>query len=142
MISSTRPSMSGSGWGSNLTVALGLNYTLFDGMKTRAQLRQIDCDIRKLELTRDFARDGVALEVKEALAGMLSAQAALAAAQKSIGAAEEGVKLAEARYAEGHGTNLDVLDAQLALFQAQVNRLTALRDYDEAWARLDKAIGE
>ena len=135
-------SMSGSGWGSNLTLALGLNYTIFDGMKTRAQLRQIDCDIRKLELIRDFARDGVALEVKEAVAGMQSAQAFVAAGQRSIAAAEEGVKLAETRYGAGQDSNLDVLDAQLALFQTQVNRLTALRDYDEARARLDKAIGE
>ena len=135
-------SMSGGGWGSNLTLALGLNYTLFDGMKTRSQLRQIDCDIRKLELTRDFARDGVALEVREALAGMQGARAAVTAAQQSITAAEEGVKLAETRYGAGQGSNLDVLDAQLALFQSQVNHLTAIRDYDEARARLDKAIGE
>lgn len=130
----------GSGWGSNLTVALGLNYTLFDGMKTRAQLRQADYDLKTLALYGGLARDGIATQVKEAVTSIRTAQAAVAAARNSIGAAEEGVKLAEARYAEGHGTNLDVLDAQLALFQAQVALLTAINDEDVAHARLMKVM--
>jgi outer membrane protein TolC len=135
-------SMTGSGWGQNLTVALGLNFTLFDGLKTRAQLRQADLDIRKLQLMRDAARDGIVLEVREALTSMATAQATLDALKGNVVSAREGVKLAEARYTEGHSSNLDVLDAQLALFQAQVNVLTAIRDDDEAYARLTKAMGE
>jgi outer membrane protein TolC len=132
--------LGGKGWGSNLTVALGLNYTLFDGMKTRAQLRQADCDLKTLALYSGLARDGLAAQVKEAVTSIRTAQAAVSAARNSIGAAEEGVKLAEVRYAEGHGTNLDVLDAQLALFQAQVALLTAINDEDVAHARLVKVM--
>lgn len=135
-------SIGGSGWGSNLTLALGLNYTLFDGMKTRAQLRQADYDLKTLALYGGLARDGIATEVKEAVTSIRTAQAAVAAARGSIGSAEEGVKLAEARYAEGHGANLDVLDAQLALFQAQVDLLTAVNDEDVAHARLTKVMGK
>jgi outer membrane protein TolC len=132
----------GSGWGSNLTLALGLNYTLFDGMKTRAQLRQADYDLKTLALYGGLARDGIATEVKEAVTSIRTAQAAVVAARGSIGAAEEGVKLAEARYAEGHGANLDVLDAQLALFQAQVGLLTAINNEDVAHARLIEVMGK
>jgi len=135
-------SMGSSAWGSNLTLALGLNYTLFDGLKTQAQLRQADQDIRKLRITRQLAADGIAVEVKEALSSMASARATRAGLQGSVAAAEEGVKLAEARYAAGHGTNLDVLDAQLALYQSQVNLLGTVKDYDDAYARLVKALGQ
>jgi outer membrane protein TolC len=135
-------SLTGSGWGSSMTFTLGLNYTLLDGFRTRAQLKQADADIRKLQLTRDIARDGIVVEVREAVTSIGSAKASIDAAQSNIKAAERSVKLAEARYAEGHGSNLDVLDAQLALFQAQVNQLTAIKDYDEAYARLIKAIGK
>jgi len=132
--------LGGKSWGSNLTLALGLNYTLFDGMKTRAQLRQADYDLKTLALYSGLARDGIAMQVKEAVTSIRTAQAAVAAARGSISSAEEGVKLAEARYAEGHGTNLDVLDAQLALFQAQVALLTAINDEDMAHARLMKVM--
>jgi outer membrane protein TolC len=135
-------SMGSSSWGTNLTMALGVNYTLFDGLRTQAQLRQADQDVRKLRITRQLAADGIAVEVKEALGSMASARAAEAGLRGSVAAADEGVRLAEARYAAGHGTNLDVLDAQLALYQSQVNLLSTVRDHDDAYARLVKAIGK
>lgn len=135
-------SMTGGGWGPSLTFALGLNYTLFDGLKTKAQLRQTELDIRKLEIMRQLLRDGIALEVKEALSAMQTARAALVAAESNIISAQEGVRLAEVRYAEGIGANLDVLDAQLALYQAEVNRLSAAKEYADAYSRLMLAIGK
>jgi outer membrane protein TolC len=40
------------------------------------------------------------------------------------------------------GTSLDVVDAQLALSRAQVDRLTALYELDVALARLLEASGQ
>jgi outer membrane protein TolC len=134
--------LGGSGWGTNMTVSLGLRYTLFDGLKTSAQLREEDAATRQLLVARDLLQAAVTLEVREAVTSMQTARSSLNAARNNIAAADSGVKLSEARYAAGQGSNLDVLDSQLALFQAQVNEVQSLRDYDDARARLTKAIGK
>ncbi|MEO0109040.1 MAG: TolC family protein, partial [candidate division WOR-3 bacterium] len=134
--------LTGGGFGPNLTLALGLSYTLFDGLRTRAQLRQTDADIRRLEVLREMLREGIVLQVREALMSLEIATTALEAAKGNVAAATEGLRLAETRYAQGHGSNLDALDAQLALYQAEVNLLSAAKDWVDARDRLVNAIGK
>ncbi|MEO0108032.1 MAG: TolC family protein [candidate division WOR-3 bacterium] len=134
-------SMGSSGWGSSLTFSLGINCALFDGLKTRAQMRQVEADLRRLKIGRQTLVEAIALEVRDAFSSLASAQASLEATQHSIAIADSGVQLSRARYASGQASNLEVLDAQLALFQAKVNRAQAMRDYAEARARLMKALG-
>ncbi len=49
--------------------------------------------------------------------------------------------MSKQRYNAGVGTNLDVMDAELALNQAKVNYVKALYDYDTSKAQLGKAMG-
>ncbi len=51
------------------------------------------------------------------------------------------LKIAEEKYAAGVGTNLDVIDAQLALTQAKTNSTQALYDFNVDKAQLEKAVG-
>lgn len=49
--------------------------------------------------------------------------------------------IAQKAYRASVGTNLDVMDAELALNQAKTNYTNSLFDYNISKARLDKAIG-
>ena len=55
--------------------------------------------------------------------------------------AEEDYKIAQVRYSAGVGTNLDVMDSQVALTQAKTNYIQALYDYNTSKAKLEKAMG-
>lgn len=59
----------------------------------------------------------------------------------AVGKAEEDLVIAREKYNAGVGTNLDVIDAQLALTQAKTNEIQALYDYNVNVAKIDKAIG-
>jgi len=58
-----------------------------------------------------------------------------------IDKAREAYRISLARYREGVGTNMDVLDAQTALQQAYSNNTQALCDYNIAVARIENAVG-
>jgi outer membrane protein TolC len=55
--------------------------------------------------------------------------------------ATEGLRLAELRFQEGVGTQSEVLDAELALTNAETSLIQALREYAVANASLEKAAG-
>jgi outer membrane protein TolC len=59
----------------------------------------------------------------------------------AVAKAEEDFAIAQVRYNAGVGTNLDVIDAQLALATAKTNYIQALYDYNTGKAKLDKAMG-
>ena len=48
----------------------------------------------------------------------------------------------ETRYKNGVATNLEYMDAQLALMQAKTNYLSALKNYHTSRAEIYKAIGK
>ncbi|MBU1027386.1 MAG: TolC family protein, partial [Candidatus Margulisbacteria bacterium] len=56
--------------------------------------------------------------------------------------AEENHNIAELRYNSGVGTNLEVIDAQVALTQAGIDQLTAQYDLLLARAKLNKVVGK
>ena len=55
--------------------------------------------------------------------------------------AEEDYGIKVIRYQAGVGTNLDVLDAQVALTTAKNNFLKAMYEYNNYRSKLDKSMG-
>ena len=72
---------------------------------------------------------------------MKEAEKRIGTSDVTVNEAEEDFKIAEVRYSSGIGTNLDVLDAQLALTTAQTNYYQALYDYNTDKANLEAAMG-
>ena len=56
--------------------------------------------------------------------------------------AEENYNIADERYNAGVGTNLDVIDAQVALTQARTDYLQSRHEQEIAKARLNKVVGK
>ncbi|HDH57793.1 MAG TPA: TolC family protein, partial [Bacteroidetes bacterium] len=80
---------------------------------------------------------------------IIQAKSRLREAMKNVKAQQEGVQLArkgleiaEVRYENGLATQLEVLDAQVALNQANTNELSAYYDAITAKADLEKAMGK
>lgn len=148
-----RPSvsaMASSGWNDedfpgtedeSWSIGAALSWNIFDSGVTRAQVRQAEADILSAKEQARQKMDAIQLEVRTAYLDVIEAEKRIQTSQVSVDKAEEDLKIARVRYQAGVGTNVDVMDAQVALTTAKTNYVQSLYDYNTSKAELDKAMG-
>lgn len=117
------------------------NWNIFDSGVTGAKVKQAESSLNKAREQAVETGNSVELEVRQADLSMKEAEKRIGATQVAVDKAKEDLKIAQTKYYAGAGTNLDVIDAQLALVQAGTNYTEALYDYNTNQAKLQKAIG-
>lgn len=125
----------------NWTVSLSASWNVFDGGVTRAKVKSADDSVKQARLQEQQVRDNVTLEVRQAYLSLKEAEKRVETTQVAVSKAEEDLFIAREQYNAGVGTNLDVIDAQLALAQSRNNYTQALYDHNISKAKLDKATG-
>jgi len=126
---------------SNWLVGLTTSLTVFDTNLTLSRVKEAEASLAIANETARQTRDAVALEVRSEYLGMREAEKRIDTSKVAVAKAEEDFAIAQVRYNAGVGTNLDVIDAQLALVKAKTNYIQALYDYNTSKAKLDKAMG-
>ena len=134
-------SLDGDDWEKTYAGFLVLSWNLFDGWRTRAQISKSKSQMRQADIAYDNLRDLIELEVRSAYLDFQSAQEKLKSQEMNVEHAEEGLRIANERYRQGMATNLEVMDAQLALTTARTNRIQALYELNVSAAKLKKAMG-
>jgi outer membrane protein TolC len=129
-------------WQATAQIAL----PIFDGGAARARMRQAKADIASAEVGLRQTEDLVTLEVRQAYLTLVQARDRVVVTTQALAQAQEAFRLARVRYNAGVSQAgisplLEVSDAQTALTAAQTNQVNALYDYNNARARLDRAIG-
>jgi len=81
------------------------------------------------------------VDVRRGLTELSASVAAIETAEQGIRAASEGRRVAGERFLAGVATSADVLDAQVALLQAELDRTQALAAGRIAEARVARAVG-
>ncbi len=119
-----------------------ISYPILEGGLTKARVTQARADVEAAEVTEQQVREGVALEVKQAILSMEESAERMEAAAKNVEQAQEALRLAKVRYREGVSTPLEVTDAQAVLTQAETNLVNARYDYLLARARYQRAVGQ
>jgi outer membrane protein len=121
----------------------GINGTwnVFDGYETKGKIAQAKARLGSAEIAYADSVQQVELEVQKAHAGVREAKELIASQIKVVEQADEALRLARERLAAGAGTQLEVLDAQVALTKARTTQQQALADYNIALAELDRATG-
>ncbi|HMM19113.1 MAG TPA: TolC family protein [Selenomonadales bacterium] len=127
---------------SNWSVGVTANWNVFDMGLTKSKIRQAETAADKAGQMDRQTRDSIELEVRQAYLSMKEAEKRIETSKVAVDKAVEDLKIAQTRYNAGAGTNLDVIDAQLAQTQANTNYTQALYDYNVNKAKLDKAIGK
>ena len=122
-------------------VAAGVTYNFYDGGATKAKVNQAKQDLLVARETEQKTREAVQLEVKQAYLNIRSAAQKVEEKQTVVDQARENYRIPNIRYQAGVGINLDVLDAQLSLNEAQVNHIQALYDYNVGIAKLEQVMG-
>lgn len=129
------------GQNNNWTAGLVLSWDIWDNNVTQSKVNQSKAAVAKAEAAAENTRQSGDLEVRTAYLNLKAAEKSINTTQVAVDKAKEDYKIAQVRYAAGVGTNLDVMDAEEKLAQAQTNYYTALYNYNSSKAALDKAMG-
>ncbi len=128
-------------WKPSWDLGVQFRWTLFDGGRVREETAEALANRRGAEARlRDFD-DQVQVEVRQRTADLNAARAAIEAAETGVRAATEAQRVLTERFAAGVAANIDVLDAQVALLQAELDLTRARASAQLAAARLDRALG-
>ncbi len=123
------------------TALLSASWNIFDGTATWNKIKESKAKLEANKASESDVKKAIALEVKDANFALRSAKENLAGTQKALDLAEENFKIADLRYKSGVGTNLEVIDAQVAVTQARIEYLQAQHDLQIAKSRINKVIG-
>lgn len=128
-------------WKPSWDLGVNVNWPLFDGGRVRAEVAEADANRRAIsERLKEFDTT-VDAEVRQRVTDVVSAEASIAAAGVGVRSAAEARRVLAERFAAGVATNTDVLDAQVALLQAELDRTRAIANAQLAAARLERALG-
>lgn len=122
-------------------VGLAATWTIYDSGRVKAQTNQAKAQARELLSRLSDMKTTVKLEVTQAELNLRSAESRLNVAEHQVQTSEEDYRIAKRRYDESVGTNLDVLDARLALTNSRTELVDALYDIRIAEANLQYAMG-
>lgn len=121
---------------------LGLQWNLFAGLETRAQVAQARERLAQLQIQHRDLAEQAKLEVQNAYLSLKETAERITVTKDAVTQGEENLRLNEERYKEQVGTATDVIDAQTLLTKARVNYYTALYDHQVNKARLLRAVGK
>jgi len=116
-------------------------WNLFDGFETKGKVIQAKARLEAAKVNYEDSVQQVELEVQKAYANVIEAKEFIASQQKTVEQANEALRLSRERLDAGAGTQLEVLDARVALTTARTNEYQARFNYLSALAELDRAMG-
>ena len=125
------------GWAVTATV----DWTFWEWGRTRYKVSAEKAKKKRIEAMRREMEDRVDLDVKQAYLSLREAEKSIATARAAITQAEENYRITQDRFKEQLTTNTEVLDARVLLTRAQDNYYSALRTFNVAQARLQRAMG-
>jgi outer membrane protein TolC len=128
-------------WTTRWSASLVLSFPIFEGRAVSGRVMQARADYNQARLLEQQIEENVLLAVRSAYAYWQEAVASLQSQERTIAQAEEGLRIANLRYENGVGTQLEVLAAQTANTQAKVNYINAVYDYELAVAGFLRAAG-
>ncbi|HLQ21923.1 MAG TPA: TolC family protein [Gemmatimonadales bacterium] len=123
-------------------VGAGLRWELFDGFARLNKLRSARHLEDAVGFEHERARRDVAVLVQQRYDEYQSALEQYQSLETTLALAQESLRSEQKAYEAAVGTSLDVVDAELALSRARVDRLTSLYDLNVALARLLEASGQ
>ena len=124
------------------TVGAVVTVPISDIILNATKYKQAKANYEKAKILAADTENKVRIEVKEAYFDLVEARELVESQRINTEAAEDSLRIAEVRYENGISTLLELLDTQLAVTQARLNYLYSLYNYEEAYSRLLKIVGE
>lgn len=122
-------------------LGLALNLPLWDGGTRIVARQEANVKIRQAFEQRDAVKSAIASEINAQLKAVQEAEADLVTMRHTVALAREGVAAAQASYEVGMATNLEVLDANQKMFEAEIGLIQTQIKLDLARLQLANTIG-
>lgn len=129
------------GQASGFTLAAVLTKEIFDGGRIKAAISEAKAMLDEARSRFEQTKFEVELEIRQSYLNLETAQKTLETAKARLAQAEEAYEIAQVRYDAGVGTAVEIADALAALAAARTNLDQANYDYNIAYAKLQKALG-
>jgi len=129
-------------WKSSWDASVNLNWPLFDGGRARSEMAGTSAAARATAERLAELDSAIAADVRQRARDVESSRAVIDASAAAVRSAAEARRVVGERFHAGVATSTDVLDAQIALLQAELDRTQAMASARLADARLARAIGQ
>ncbi len=121
--------------------SLVLSWTPTAIFGTQAATRALDAKAAELAAQRQALRDGLELEVSQALSAERDAQFAVTVSQQALVASDEGYRVRRELFRSGRATLVEVTDSETELTRARLELVNAHVDLRIAQVELAHALG-
>jgi len=112
-----------------------LNIPIFDGFQKNARIRQSTFNLNKVQNELEDFRNAATMQIENSRSAMEDAIRALELQDQNMKLAEEVVRVSKIKYDQGVGSNLEVLNSETSLKEAQTNYYIAV--YDAIVSKID-----
>jgi outer membrane protein len=128
-------------WEDSWDASVNLTWSLWDGGRVSAEVAQAASQAEAARQRLKEFDSQLTSEVRQRLLEIDSGRAAVSAADDAVRAAAEAQRVVTERYRAGVIAQIEVLDAEFALLQAELDRTRAQAGVRLAEARLARAMG-
>lgn len=128
-------------WQCPISVGAQISIPLFAGFKTVNQLREVNNQMSQLNIQREYAEQGIRLQVEQAINTLITARETMLSNERTVEQAQKAYDISYTRYNAGAGTILELNSSQLSLTQAQLSYSQSIYDYLSAYANYQKTLG-
>ena len=128
-------------WRESWDAGVNVSWPIFDGGRAKSEAAEAAAGVRAVQARLAEFDSVVALEIRQRVSELESSRAALDAADIGVRAATEARRVIGDRFSAGVATSTDVVDAQMAILQAQLDRTQAIASARLSEARLYRAVG-
>lgn len=122
-------------------VGLNLKIPIFNGLQTTAQVQQAKLDHKIASENFTKAKRALRNQLEEAVLSINNNKSKITAYRASIEQAQFANDIAHKRYNSGVGTQLEIIDAMVALTRSKVNYYNGIYEYFISYAKLQQLLG-
>lgn len=132
----------GSPWFNNANIGLSVNIPMFDGFMKKYKIQQAKFTVDKVKQSLSLVEQSIDLQIRSANITIINGLETLKNQKRNLDLAQEVVRVSKIKYQSGTGSNIEVINAESALKEAQTNYFASLYDLLLAKIDLDKAKGK
>jgi outer membrane protein len=124
-----------------VNAGVGVSYSPSSLWKTGSKVAQAKARLQQTEISQELLNDGIRLQIAQAYQNYLLNRKKIDVYAKAVEQSEENYRIVKNKYDNALATTTDLLDADVAQLQAQLNFAFAKADAAVAYNKLQQVAG-